>query len=148
MQKYLTWETFTGAIRTYYVRDLYGVADLGLPLYLRGQQAVSNLEVYHFFGRTRTAPYQFYYCNMRLSQPNNVVLWSPWTHIEVDSMAYEADWDGTTISNGGSYLVPVVHGNRLFLYLAQIMVKTLTPERPAPRNVSSIVVSTTATTFF
>jgi hypothetical protein len=45
MQKDLTWEAFTGAIRTYYVRDLYGVADLGLLLFLREQQAVSNLEV-------------------------------------------------------------------------------------------------------
>jgi hypothetical protein len=36
--------------------------------------------------------------------------------------------------------VPVVHGNRLFLYLAQIMVKTLTPEAPrapgAKKNLS------------
>ncbi|GAB1312348.1 Toxin subunit [Madurella fahalii] len=129
MQKDLNWETFSGAIRTY-VQGLSGVSDLDIVAYLRQHQTASAPEIYHFFGRTRSAPFRFYYRSMRLSQPNNVVWWSPWTLIEMDTMTYEADWDGTTIAYCGSYLLPVVRGNRLLLYLPQIMIKTLTPGPP------------------
>jgi hypothetical protein len=121
MSKDLNWDTFAKAIRGY-VQSLSGISDLDIQAYLR-EYRQGAWDKYHFFGRTRTAPFEFYYRCM-LRPATDVVLWSPWKKIDVDVITYEADWDGSSIPNGGSYLVPVIRNNRLFLYLPQILVKT------------------------
>ncbi|KAF5989185.1 toxin subunit [Fusarium coicis] len=125
MQKDLSWDTFAQAIRTY-VKGLSEIADLDIQAYLR-HHPTGGLETYHFFGKTRSTPYRFYYRNMRLTQRSDVALWTPWALMDIGSVTYEADWDGSSVTNPGAYLTPVMRGNRLIVYIPEIMV---TPETP------------------
>jgi hypothetical protein len=130
LSKDLNWKTFAQAMRGY-VQGLQPISDLDIVAYLREDTPTdTKLEVYHFFGRTRSAPYTFYHRTMRITRPGRGrVVWNPWIKMEMDTMTYEADWDGTSLSCGsGSYLVPVVHKNRLLLYLPQIMTRPLSQE--------------------
>ncbi|KAF5723685.1 toxin subunit [Fusarium mundagurra] len=136
MQKDLSWDTFAQAIRTY-VKGLSEIADLDIQAYLR-HHPTGGLETYHFFGKTRSTPYRFYYRNMRLTQPSDVALWTPWTLMDIGSITYEADWDGSSVTNAGAYLIPVMRGNRLTVYVPEIMVKTLTPETPKGEKMNSL----------
>ncbi|KAF5576786.1 toxin subunit [Fusarium pseudoanthophilum] len=136
MQKDLSWDTFAQAIRTY-VKGLSEIADLDIQAYLR-HHPTGGLETYHFFGKTRSTPYRFYYRNMRLTQPSDVALWTPWALMDIGSVTYEADWDGSSVTNPGAYLIPVMRGNRLILYIPEIMVKTLTPETPKGEKVGGL----------
>ncbi|KAH6984365.1 hypothetical protein BKA56DRAFT_614112 [Ilyonectria sp. MPI-CAGE-AT-0026] len=128
MQKDLSWDTFTRAIRQY-VQGLNTIADLDIQTYIREyHEGVS--EIYHFFARTRSSPYDFYYRKMHLERVGNHSFWTPWTKIDIDIMTHEVDWDGNTLPDGkgGSYLIPVVRNGRLFLYLPQIIVRVKSPE--------------------
>ncbi|KAF7555142.1 hypothetical protein G7Z17_g2363 [Cylindrodendrum hubeiense] len=125
MSKDLSWDTFSQAIKGY-VQSLQGIADLDITAYLR-ELRPGDVEIYHFFGRTRSAPFDFYYRTMRILRSGSgkdLVFWSSWSKIGVEAPAYEADWDGKTLDKGGCYLVPVVRNNRLFLYLPQLMAKS------------------------
>ncbi|KAF5981743.1 putative toxin subunit protein [Fusarium bulbicola] len=136
MQKDLSWDTFSQAIRTY-VKGLSEIADLDIQAYLR-HHPTGGLETYHFFGKTRSAPYRFYYRNMRLTQPSDVAMWTPWTLMDIGSITYEADWDGSSVTNAGAYLIPVMRGNRLSVYIPEIMVKSLTPETPKGEKAAAL----------
>ncbi|RBQ67510.1 hypothetical protein FVER14953_10756 [Fusarium verticillioides] len=142
MQKDLSWDTFSQAIRTY-VKGLSEIADLDIQAYLR-HHPTDGLETYHFFGKTRSAPYRFYYRNMRLTQPSDVAIWTPWTLMDIGSVTYEADWDGSSVTNAGAYLIPVMRGNRLSVYVPEIMVKTTTPETPAGKTTTTMTFSEAA----
>ncbi|KAF5636140.1 toxin subunit [Fusarium sp. NRRL 52700] len=142
MQKDLSWDTFSQAIRTY-VKGLSEIADLDIQAYLR-HHPTGGLETYHFFGKTRSAPYRFYYRNMRLTQPSDVAMWTPWTLMDIGSVTYEANWDGSSVTNAGAYLIPVMRGNRLSVYVPEIMVKTLTPETPAGEKTPTLTFSEAA----
>ncbi|KAF4443775.1 toxin subunit [Fusarium acutatum] len=142
MQKDLSWDTFSQAIRTY-VKGLSEIADLDIQAYLR-HHPTGGLETYHFFGKTRSAPYRFYYRSMRLTQPSDVAMWTPWTLMDIGSVTYEADWNGSSVANAGAYLIPVMRGNRLTVYVPEIMVKTLTPETPQGEKTSTLTFSEAA----
>ncbi|KAG4263106.1 hypothetical protein FPRO03_10469 [Fusarium proliferatum] len=142
MQKDLSWDTFSQAIRTY-VKGLSEIADLDIQAYLR-HHPTGGLETYHFFGKTRSAPYRFYYRSMRLTQPSDVAMWTPWTLMDIGSVTYEADWNGSSVTNSGAYLIPVMRGNRLTVYVPEIMVKTLTPETPIGEKKSPMTFSEAA----
>ncbi|KAL7917362.1 hypothetical protein ACQKWADRAFT_325904 [Trichoderma austrokoningii] len=99
------------------------IADI-VRQYIYGAHQVADLEfrgTYHLFARTRTAPYGYYYralqvTGVRVSDP--IYSWHPWSKLEVE------------IPTAGSYLVPTTYKGRLFLFMPQIMLKTL-PKRPS-----------------
>ncbi|WYZ36402.1 hypothetical protein EsH8_XIV_000002 [Colletotrichum jinshuiense] len=94
LSKDLSWNTFSRAMREY-VQALQPIAELDIVSYLREDTPEgTKTETYHFFGRTRSAPYAFYHRTMCIGRPGRGrVVWSPWTKIEADAMTYEADWD-------------------------------------------------------
>ena len=132
MQKDLNWDTFTAAIRNY-VHSLSQIAHLEIQAYLRDHRKGIS-EVYHLFGRTRSTPYQLYYRKFHLPRPSGHGWWSPWSKIELETTTYESDWNGDTLAESGIYLTPVMRGNRLFLYIPQIMLKTVPPPPPGPAS--------------
>ncbi|KAI5465016.1 hypothetical protein BGZ63DRAFT_379198 [Mariannaea sp. PMI_226] len=131
MSKDLSWDTFSQAIRAY-VQELQGIADLDIVAYLREVRKEES-EIYHFFGRTRSAPFEFFYRTFRIIRAGSgdgLAFWSPWTRIGVEAPTYETNWDGATIkgSGSGSYLVPVIRNHRVFLYLPQLVAKSQPPK--------------------
>ncbi|KAK7420488.1 hypothetical protein QQX98_002686 [Neonectria punicea] len=141
MQKDLNWETFAGAIKGY-VQGLSEISDLDILAYIREKE--DGVDLYHFFGRTRNAPYSFYHCRMRLVVKQGHVFWSPWIKMELEATTYETDWNGDSLSMGGNYVLPVLRGKRLYLYLPQIMSKAISPDAPRTRTNET---TTTPTTF-
>ncbi|MCJ1439459.1 hypothetical protein MMC27_008853 [Xylographa pallens] len=129
MQGDLSWDVFVGEMKRYVV-GLSQIADLDIQTYLHEVES-GVADTYHFFGRTRNAPYRYFYRKVRQDKDARHVFWSPWTKMELDTPTYETDWDGSKLAQSGSYLLPVMRGNRLFLYLPQIMVKTI-PTTPKP----------------
>ncbi|KAI5794254.1 hypothetical protein DFH27DRAFT_526698 [Peziza echinospora] len=125
MQKDLDWHTFAGAVRAY-VQGLAGIAHLDIQAYLLENRP--GAEVYHIFARTRSAPYVFYHRALHIVLPARHVFWAPWAKIDVDITTHEADLDGSSLAHSGAYLLPVMRGNRLFLYTPQIVAKTLAPQ--------------------
>jgi hypothetical protein len=84
----------------------------------------------HFFARTRTAPYVYYYRQMKVKgshAADSFTEWYPWSRMEIEIAPHEVDWDGTTLSKPGNYLVPTLYRNRLFLFIPQIILKTSPP---------------------
>lgn len=78
------------------------------------------------FARTRYTPYSYYYRSLEISSDNvPKVFWQPWSKIDVEVPAIETDGDGKPLPEPGSYLVPALHGRRLFLFLPQITLKTV-----------------------
>lgn len=81
----------------------------------------------HVFGRTRNAPYAFYYRYFHMGEMN----WYPWERMQVDVPSYDAE-DGKSeqVIGNGCFLIPAVWNNRLFACFPQIVKKT----RPAPSS--------------
>ncbi|CAG1983717.1 unnamed protein product [Fusarium graminearum] len=128
MSKDLSWDSFSQSMKDY-VQSLLGIADLSIEAYLR-ELRPDEVEIYHFFGRTRSAPFEFYYRAMQIVKSGSgegLVFWSPWTKVGVEAPTYDTDWNGKTLDKGGCYLVPVVRNKRLFLYLPQLMAKPVAP---------------------
>jgi len=134
MQKHLSWDTFMQAIRKY-VHDLSKIAHLDIQAYLR-QLGGDNSGIYHFFARTRSAPYEFYYREMNIHTESHAPWskWSQWSRIEVDIMPYDTEWDGTTIPHSGNYLIPLIRDDRLFLYIPQIMAQKVVTKKGKGSN--------------
>ena len=78
----------------------------------------------HVFGRTRNAPYFFYYRYFHTTKKN----WYPWEKMQVDIPSYdvEVSKDGVlTLIQNGPYLIPVVSNKRLLVFFPQITKKTV-----------------------
>lgn len=75
----------------------------------------------HVFGRTRNAPYFFYYRYLALDEMN----WYPWENIQVDIPSYNVEkvMVNKVITDNGCYLTPVVFNNRLLIFFPQFMKK-------------------------
>ncbi|KAM0814368.1 hypothetical protein AB5N19_00158 [Seiridium cardinale] len=113
-----------------YVYNTHEVADLDIQSYF-WEKSDQFRGTYHFFARTRTAPYGYFYRPLKVTGVNvntPVYDWLPWSKLEIDIPTYEVDWDGNTLASAGSYLVPSTYKGRLFLFMPQIMLKT------QPRN--------------
>lgn len=127
LQTDLSQSTLSDQIRTY----LYAaseVADLDVQAYLWDKVATYS-GTFHLFARTRHAPYSYYYRSVEISSDANPkVFWQPWSKIDVEVPAIEADGDGKTLPVPGSYLVPALHGRRLFLFLPQVTLKTVSDQ--------------------
>lgn len=124
LQTDLSRSTLDDQIRTY-LYAASGVADLDVQTYLWDKVGTYSGK-FHLFARTRHAPYSYYYRSVEISSDTNPkVFWQPWSKIDVEVPAIETDGDGKTLPAPGSYLVPAVHGRRLFLFLPQVTLKTV-----------------------
>ncbi|KAK3295313.1 uncharacterized protein B0H64DRAFT_432086 [Chaetomium fimeti] len=125
MQKNLSVETFTRAIKTY-VYGLNDIARLEVVAYLR--DGAGSDDTYHIFARTRAAPYSFYHRSLLVAQPTQnggAVFWRPWTKIDMDIPSPETDLGGTRLDQTGAHMIPIVAGSRLYLFLPHMAPKTL-----------------------
>ncbi|KAH8688006.1 hypothetical protein BGZ60DRAFT_476567 [Tricladium varicosporioides] len=81
---------------------------------------------FHFFARTRTSPYIYYYRTMEITGQDFVkVFWQPWSKMDVDIPVQEVDSDGKKLAVPGCYLSPVLFRNRVFLFIPQLTLKSL-----------------------
>ena len=124
LQTDLSPSTLDDQIRTY----LYAaseVADLDVQAYLWDKVGTYSGK-FHLFARTRHAPYSYYYRSLELSSDASPkVFWQPWSKMDVEVPAIETDMDGKILPVPGSYLVPALHGSRLFLFLPQVTLRTV-----------------------
>lgn len=124
LQTDLSPSTLDDQIRTYlYAASI--VADLDVQAYVWDKVGTYSGKL-HLFARTRHAPYFYYYRSVEISSDTSPkVFWQPWSKIDVEVPAIETDGDGKTLPVPGSYLVPALHGRRLFLFLPQVTLKTV-----------------------
>ncbi|KAI0890803.1 putative toxin subunit [Annulohypoxylon nitens] len=111
-----------------YVYGVDNIADLDVQAYLWKKGEEDYTGTFHFFGRTRTAPYIYYYRTLEIAiSPSGrsiKIFWQPWTKIDVEVPVYEVDAEGKLLPESGSYLIPALYGERVFLFFPQITLKT------------------------
>lgn len=129
MQKDLSLHTFLQAVQSY-VYDLDGISSLDIVSYVHEPQPAAA-DIFHFFGRTRSSPYTFYYRTLTRLRTAEV-FWRPWTKIEMDIASIETEWEGQRLIETGSYLLPIMIKGRLYLFMPTIVPKTLV------KNISSL----------
>ncbi|UKZ83881.1 hypothetical protein TrVFT333_011695 [Trichoderma virens FT-333] len=109
-----------------YVYAVHEVADLDVQSYL--WEATRGFRGnYHFFARTRTAPFDFYYRRLEVTGASAASVrwnWLPWSKMEVEIPTHEVDADHKPLKRPGSYLLPALFKNRLFLFIPQITRQT------------------------
>ncbi|KAK3292012.1 uncharacterized protein B0H64DRAFT_329848 [Chaetomium fimeti] len=121
-----------GQLLREYVYAVHEVADLDLQAYLweRKPPYCGN---YHFFARTRAAPFSFYYRRLEArsdARGSTLAKWLPWEKMEVDIPTHATDGDHQPLLKPGSYLIPALFKNRLFLFLPQITPRTVPAAPP------------------
>ena len=114
-----------------------------LKKYLFNVDKVSNLEItglfvegkltkgkLHVFGRTRTAPFFFYYRYCEVDRPDNFTktIWHPWEQIDVDITSYDVINSDNIITGTGCFIIPVVWQQRLFIFFPQFFKKQINIE--------------------
>ncbi|KAK0719120.1 hypothetical protein B0H67DRAFT_599053 [Lasiosphaeris hirsuta] len=115
-----------GQLLREYVYAAHEVADLDVQSYL--WEATRGFRgAYHFFARTRTAPFDFYYRRLEVTGASAASIWwnwLPWSKMEVEIPTHEVDADHQPLQRPGSYLLPALFKNRLFLFIPQITRQT------------------------
>uniref|UniRef100_UPI00190EDAE2 neuraminidase-like domain-containing protein n=1 Tax=Calothrix rhizosoleniae TaxID=888997 RepID=UPI00190EDAE2 len=116
LQNDVSQDTVKSAL-TKYIVQVDEVADLQVVgQFIEGK---GNAQKLHVIGRTRNAPYFFYY---RYYEFDNEY-WYPWEKIEVDIPSIDIeDRQGRLIENG-VFITPVIWNNRLFIFFPQFMRK-------------------------
>ena len=116
LQNDISQDTAKSAL-TKYIVQVDEVANLEVVgQYLEGNTITGKL---HVIGRTRNAPYFFYY---RYYEYDNEY-WYPWEKIEVDIPSIDIEDENGKIIRNGSFVIPVVWRNRLFIFFPQFMQK-------------------------
>lgn len=104
-----------------YVYSMHGVGNLETQAYLWDRYDLSGgRSRLHFFARTRTAPWQYYYRTLDLVRENKTqaTFWKPWEKMSVDVQSHELTGDVfNKVASSGCYIVPAILGGRLFLFL-------------------------------
>lgn len=121
LQASLDRETISQLLREY-IYATHEVADLEVLSYL-WESTTDYRGRYHFFGRSRAAPFVFYYRQLVVTGTNTMLIswnWLPWSKMEVDIQTHEVDADQKPLAHPGSYLLPALFKNRLFLFIPQI----------------------------
>ncbi|KAB8220807.1 hypothetical protein BDV33DRAFT_203017 [Aspergillus novoparasiticus] len=122
MQSKLDEESTERIIRDY-IHQAEEVLDLQLEAYLWDKEHKG----FHLFGRTRKSPPVFYYrrADMTLSKDKThyIPSWSPWAKFPVEVPVLETDADGEKLPHPGSYIIPVIHHNRLLVFIPQITLR-------------------------
>jgi hypothetical protein len=117
LQASLDRDTISQLLREY-VYAIHEVADLEVLSYL-WESTKDYRERYHFFGRSL----RFYYRQLVVTGTNTMLLswnWLPWSKMEVHIQTHEVDADPKPLAHPGSYLLPALFKNRLFLFIPQI----------------------------
>ncbi|KAK0614430.1 hypothetical protein B0T14DRAFT_606722 [Immersiella caudata] len=132
MQKDLSMNTFLEATKTY-ISGLNEISRLEIVAYLLEQRG--NNDIYHIFGRTRTAPYALYYRKATVIRestepPRADVMWRPWVKLDVDVGSVENEWDGKRLESAGLYILPLIRDGRLYLFMAQTTPKSVGSSLP------------------
>ena len=129
LQKDINKQNVEDALKAYLYK-VDEVADMEIVgVYMEGGEKV------HVFGRTRIAPYFFYYRYMDVPARN----WYPWEKMQVDIPSYDREEvtqfkkdNGKFVSNpnykkiigNGSYLTPVIWNGRLLIFFPQFLRKS------------------------
>ena len=120
-------ESVASALQTY-IYDVNVIANLDMQTYLWERHGPGEGQ-FHFFARTRTFPYQFYYRSMDLQlYGNRFTYWNPWVKLDLGNIPQYVDKDGKVPLNASTYLIPTVVRGRLFLFIPEIALKTQTDE--------------------
>ncbi|GAP90432.2 putative PA14 domain protein [Rosellinia necatrix] len=125
-----------------YVYGVDNIADLDVQAYLWKKGTEDYTGTFHFFGRTRTAPYIYYYRTLEIAiSPSGraiKIYWQPWTKIDVEVPVYEVDAEGKLLQESGSYLIPALYGERVFLFFPQITLKTSPNTTPNDTSIKDL----------
>jgi hypothetical protein len=135
METKLDMDVITSLIKDYVYR-VNEVADLQVDAYLwerqdkrtsvgRGEEDIAYDSEFHVFARTRTSPAVYYYRKLQLggSDVNIIAYWTPWSRMNVDIPVQDVDGAGNKLPTIGSYIVPTMFKNRLFVFLPEVMSK-------------------------
>lgn len=115
LQNDVSQETVKGALAKYIVQ-VDEVANLEVVgEFIEGEGDSRTL---HVIGRTRNAPYRFYYRYYLFAPPG---YWYPWEKVEVDIPAVDIKDRHGQLRKNGVFVMPVVWKNRLFLFFPQFM---------------------------
>ncbi len=82
----------------------------------------------HIFGRTRGAPYVFYYRYLDTQTRD----WHPWEQMQVDIPSYDLEDLNSHIVGNGTYLAPIVWNKRLLVFFPQLAKKVVVPTTSGP----------------
>ena len=123
LQKDINKQTVEDALKSYLFK-VDGVANLKVVgLFLEQEIGTGGKLVdvkLHVFGRTRNAPYFFYYRYFQIMEGN----WSPWDKMNVDIPTYDQEGNDGKITLNGTYLIPVVWNKRLLVFFPQFVQKS------------------------
>lgn len=119
-----------GAAIRNYVYGVNTVANLNVQAYL-WERAPGNAGNFHFFARTRTSPYQFYYRKVEVIDfGEKFPRWHAWEKVDVAVRPFEADSTGKTMEDPGCYMIPVMVRGRLYLFIPQLERKVTPAKTP------------------
>lgn len=105
------------AALTKYIVQVDEVANLeAVGQFIEGDNNSGKL---HVIGRTRNAPYFFYYRYYDFEYKN----WFPWEKVESDIPNEDIENNNGEIIYNGCFVIPVVWKNRLFIFFPQFMRK-------------------------
>ncbi|KAF3930133.1 hypothetical protein ABW19_dt0207805 [Dactylella cylindrospora] len=117
-----------------YIYDVNILANLEIQTYL--WESTNKFQgIYHFFARTRTAPYHLYYRQLTATGVAETALryqWMPWSRMEVEVAAQQVDNAGMDLDLPGTYMIPAIYHGCLFVFLPEFSLKKKTgPAFPA-----------------
>ena len=130
LQKDINPQTVHDALQSYLITvdEVASLKVVGLFIEQGLSQSGQRVNVkVHFVGRTRNAPYLFYYRYVDIAEQN----WYAWERVQVDIPTYDRE-DNRQITDNGSYLMPVVWEGRLLLFFPQIVQRETAANPPLP----------------
>jgi Tc toxin complex TcA C-terminal TcB-binding domain/Neuraminidase-like domain/Salmonella virulence plasmid 28.1kDa A protein len=110
-----------------YVHKVNEVANLKVVgLYAEGLTP-TTLKILHVFGRSRNAPYLFYYRKYDNGEGTSATPgdWTAWEQMPVDIPTFEVKSADGQVQRIGSYLTPIVWNKRLLIFFPQLAPKTI-----------------------
>jgi hypothetical protein len=133
LQKDISTQSVDSALQNYLFK-VDEVANLTIVgLYVEYDDDGGQTKV-HIFGRTRNAPYLFYYRYYDVYADN----WYPWAKMAVDIPAYDVEDPTSGIVTGhGSYLAPVMWNGRLLVFFPQFVKKTAANQKAAGKTIQN-----------
>ncbi|MGD1808192.1 neuraminidase-like domain-containing protein [Dapis sp. BLCC M126] len=116
LQNDVSQDTVKSAL-TKYIVQVDEVANLEVVgQFIEGE---GNARKLHVIGRTRNAPYFFYYRYYEFYDK----YWYPWEKIEVDIPSIDIEDDKGSLKDNGTFVMPVVWKDRLFIFFPEFMKK-------------------------
>lgn len=117
-QNEITKDTVAGLVRNYTLK-LARIANLEPEaFYVEHGKSADVVSRVHYFCRTRSSPFEHYH---RIYDKKSAI-WTPWAKMNIEIPHYT-----TKAGQEGSYLIPAKLGNRLLVFMPQILTKTEEP---------------------